>query len=660
MELQADVAAPEADVEDTAEMESTDEEPFEGDTPENTPPRGPIDATPEREPDNYLLERKYYENYDNVATSTAQEMNARVNPNPTINRVHIEEVSLTEAELYGKRGRAWIDDINVATPLSVTKKTKRIEDPANRTAAMESDYREYWVEAEEKELKKLMEHHAFDLVKRSSVPRGKRIFGSRTLYKVKWSLDNAGEIDKFKARWVIQGFGMKKGKDYDESFSPTTHPESVKTVLYLQHALGWKSKKYDISNFFLNGNHEGDLYCELPEGLDVENKEELVCKVRASVYGTASAPHQAGKLVVQMMRAAGLVCTQSDTRVFIRKNKQGKTVMICMVHVDDIMMTYQNDADRNEVDAVFKKHFEMTEEKNPTSWIGLEVKTGTSASGRPFMHISQEQKIEEFLTCTGMTDSNASPTPVSTNATSVKADKKQGRSVPYMTAVGKLIWLLMSRFETAFATSLRCRAMANSTLYDDQQVKRLARYLKGTPDYGLVFQATNDTITLVIYCDAAFADGPRSQSTGGYFVAFQGDHPYRPSGVVCAKSFRERLTALSTLEAEYYAAVEAAKAAEWYRGLLMELGFPQNEPTVIYTDNRALLDLAANPVLHARTKHFRLRQAYLRDLITRRVIAFVHIPGEHNIADMLTKALTAQRFQMLRDVFMGTYDNLTK
>jgi hypothetical protein len=65
------------------------------------------------------------------------------------------------------------------------------------------------------------------------------------------------------------------------------------------------------------------------------------------------------------------------------------------------------------------------------------------------------------------------------------------------------------------------------------------------------------------------------------------------------------------------------------------------------------VDLAENPVLHARTKHFRLRQAYLRDLIARRVIRLEHIPGEENIADILTKPLAAPRFIKLRDVFMG-------
>jgi len=547
-----------------------------------------------------------------------------------------------------------LDNVNMAAPLTITKKTKTIEDPAKRSEAMESEYREYWLEAEEKEIAKLLEHHAFDLVKRSAVPRGKRIYGSRTIYKVKWSLDHPGEIDKFKARWIIQGYGMKKGKDYEESFSPTAHPDTaaVKLVMYQGMSLGWKQHKFDISNFFLNGEADDELYCELPEGLDVENKENLVCRVRASVYGTASAPHQAGKLVLKMMKDAGLKPIESDTRLFCLKRKNA-VVMICLVHVDDILMIYEHDNDFKRVSAVFKRHFEMTEEENPTSWVGLEVKNGVSASGQPFLHISQKQKIEDLLTCLGMDKCNPAPTPASTNVTTVKAEAKAGRSVPYMTAVGKLIWLMMSRFDTAFATSLRCRAMANSTLYDDQQVKRIARYLQGTKDLGLMYKAETKKLVLAMYCDAAFADGPRSQSTGGYFATIAGVHPYRPAAVLCAKSFRERLTALSTLEAEYYAAVEAAKAAEWYRGLLAELGHPQEGPTIIYTDNRALLDLAANPVLHARTKHFRLRQAYLRDLISRQVIQFVHIPGEFNIADMLTKPLSAQRFQMLRDYFMG-------
>ena len=84
--------------------------------------------------------------------------------------------------------------------LKITKKTQAIADPKNRKEAMESEHAEYWKEAEAKEIAKLLEHDAFTVILREEIPKGRRIYGSRTVYKVKWNPDNPGQIDKFKCR----------------------------------------------------------------------------------------------------------------------------------------------------------------------------------------------------------------------------------------------------------------------------------------------------------------------------------------------------------------------------------------------------------------------------------------------------------------------------
>ena len=107
------------------------------------------------------------------------------------------------------------------------------------------------------------------------------------------------------------------------------------------------------------------------------------------------------------------------------------------------------------------------------------------------------------------------------------------------------------------------------------------------------------------------------------------------------------------MEAELYAVIEACKQVVWLRGLLSELHMHQHSATRIYTDARTLLDIAKEPILHARTKHFRLRQGYLRDLVTDGVVKLIHIPGTENVADILTKPLPKPQFEYLRNKFMG-------
>ena len=60
--------------------------------------------------------------------------------------------------------------------------------------------------------------------------------------------------------------------------------------------------------------------------------------------------------------------------------------------------------------------------------------------------------------------------------------------------------------------------------------------------------------------------------------------------------------ALSTTEAEYMAAVEAAKEALWLQGLVNIFGIKQEE-VKIHCDSQSAIHLAKDQRYHKRTKH---------------------------------------------------------
>jgi hypothetical protein len=85
---------------------------------------------------------------------------------------------------------------------------------------------------------------------------------------------------------------------------------------------------------------------------------------------------------------------------------------------------------------------------------------------------------------------------------------------------------------------------------------------------------------------------------------------------------------LSSTEAEYYAASEAAKEALWFRQMMSEMGFEQ-ERTIIYEDNTSCINLANNPVADAKTRHIDIRHPHIRDCVNRGLIKLEKINTEN-------------------------------
>ncbi len=221
------------------------------------------------------------------------------------------------------------------------------------------------------------------------------------------------------------------------------------------------------------------------------------------------------------------------------------------------------------------------------------------------------------------------------------------RDSPYRKLVGMLLYLTVgSRPDIASAVNVLSRFV---TCYDKSHwkaLKRVVRYLQGTDRMGVTYDATKAGADgLVGYGDADWgSDVEDCRSICGYVFYYGG-------GPVSWKTRKQATVALSTTEAEYLSATEATKQALHHRVLLGEMGvLNERDPTLIWSDNQGCIALSENPVHHDRTKHFDIRHHFVREKVTSGDILLKYIPTGEMIADVLTKPLTRQPFEVFRSL----------
>lgn len=119
------------------------------------------------------------------------------------------------------------------------------------------------------------------------------------------------------------------------------------------------------------------------------------------------------------------------------------------------------------------------------------------------------------------------------------------------------------------------------------------------------------------------------------------------NSLISWKSKKQDRVSKSSTESEYRAMSAACSEIVWLRGLLVELGFFQSNPTPLHADNTSAIQIAANPVFHERTKHIEVDCHYIRETLDTHIISLPHISTTLQRADIFTKAMTRKRHQFL-------------
>lgn len=106
----------------------------------------------------------------------------------------------------------------------------------------------------------------------------KNVICNKWVYKLKRKSD--GTIDQHKARLVAKGFDQTAGLDCTETFSPIIKLTTIRLLLALVVMFYWSIRQLDISNVFLHGFLDEEVFMEQPKGfVDQANPSSVVTVV---------------------------------------------------------------------------------------------------------------------------------------------------------------------------------------------------------------------------------------------------------------------------------------------------------------------------------------------------------------------------------------------
>ena len=110
-------------------------------------------------------------------------------------------------------------------------------------------------------MKSLKDNQTWDLIDK---PDGQNIVGCKWVFKVK--LAAGGNIDRFKARLVAQGYSQKEGIDYNEVLAPVAKYKSIQMLLAICNQFNLEIHQMIVKSAFLNGDLDETIFMRQPDG----------------------------------------------------------------------------------------------------------------------------------------------------------------------------------------------------------------------------------------------------------------------------------------------------------------------------------------------------------------------------------------------------------
>ena len=388
-------------------------------------------------------------------------------------------------------------------------------EPTDINEAMNGNNSKEWKDAMCSEFESLTKNHTWDLVDK---PNDKNIVGCKWVYKVKH--DDKGNISRYKARLVAQGYTQKEGIDYGEVFAPVVKYNSIRSLLAIANELDLDVHQMDVKCAFLQGDLEEEIYMQQPEGFIDKDHPNKVCRLRKSIYGLKQSARCWNLAINTFLKNTGYVQSNTDSCIYAKSfDKDGKKHLIFIaIYVDDVILASNDGSTLNKEKAKLSKHFEMVNQGEIHFCLGMTIKRNRA---KKILSIDQRAYLENVLKRFKMHESKPVATPMEAGKRykQLENGEESVNIKEYQAAIGCLTYAsIATRPDLSAAVGELSKFMSNPGKEHWSGIKRIMRYVNGTLNYGLQYESVgNGEINLSGYADADWGgDLIGRKSTSGY------------------------------------------------------------------------------------------------------------------------------------------------
>ncbi|KAJ9538190.1 hypothetical protein OSB04_030923 [Centaurea solstitialis] len=485
-----------------------------------------------------------------------------------------------------------------------------------------------WLLAMQEELLQFKRNKVYRLVPR---PQDKSIIKTKWIFRNK--KDESGLIVRNKARLVAKGYSQQEGIDYDETFAPVARIEAIRIFLAYAAHKNIKVFQMDVKSAFLNGVLHEEVYIEQPEGFVDPDFPDHVCILDKALYGLKQAPRAWYETLTNHLLSKGFKRGTIDTTLFLKK--EGDDLLLVQIYVDDIIFGPTNPELCTKFSKIMETEFEMSMMGELNFFLGIQVKQNPDG-----IFINQSKYIKDMLKKFNMTDCSPIKTPMPTG--NLLGPDLAGKPVDqkiYRSMIGSLLYLTATRPDIMFATCFCARFQTNPKESHLAAVKRILRYLKGTPELGLWYPK-DSSFELISFTDSDYGGCKLDRKSTSGSCQFLGDK------LVSWTSKKQNCVSTSTAEAEYVAAASCCSQVLWMKTQLLDYGYKLKR-VPIYCDSESAIAITSNPVQHSKTKHIDIRYHFIKDNVEKGNIEMFFVQTDYQLADLFTKPLDEKRFNFL-------------